>query len=366
MSEKDWEERFSSTHKRTYFYNVVTKKSEWIDPRPALREAAAASVVAQVVAPTVTQSAAEENPSAHQIAAPSSSSQLEDPQLKRARHEQTTAADVVTTSYRPPESGSAQDSRALPEKLMPKPKIIATLPPPPPQKDMWNREDIQVNKVLQQAYLDAFVIDRNGVKQKFKDITNPLQGRHIYNLIRENKFTHTLEVGLAMGASACWITQAHRDNNLNGHHFAIDPNQTAQYENMGRYLVEKCGNLQYLEVMEMTSYRALPILFERVRNGEIPKFDLIYIDGWHTFDYTLVDFFYADLLLNVHGVIVLDDIKHHPVKRCFDYIKTNYPHYEVVERTPVYDPKNPGITSSQATFIKVANDNRTWNYHKDF
>ena len=52
------------------------------------------------------------------------------------------------------------------------------------------------------------------------------------------------------------------------------------------------------------------------------QFHLIYIDGWHTFDYTLVDFFYADLLLETNGVIVLDDIKHKPVHKCFEYVFT--------------------------------------------
>jgi len=36
-------------------------------------------------------------------------------------------------------------------------------------------------------------------------VTNPLQGRNLYNLVRDNKFTRTLEVGFAMGASATWI-----------------------------------------------------------------------------------------------------------------------------------------------------------------
>lgn len=31
------------------------------------------------------------------------------------------------------------------------------------------------------------------------------------------------------------------------------------------------------------------------------------IDGWHTFDYAMVDFFYVDRLLQVGGVVILDD-----------------------------------------------------------
>ena len=65
---------------------------------------------------------------------------------------------------------------------------------------MWTRQDIMVNSYLARVYKEGSIDDAKGVKQKFKDITNPIQGRHLYNLITDNKFTRTLEVGLAMGS----------------------------------------------------------------------------------------------------------------------------------------------------------------------
>ena len=47
------------------------------------------------------------------------------------------------------------------------------------------------------------------------------------------------------------------------------------------------------------------------------------------------------------------------------YIESNYPHYQVVQRTPVFRRGEPS-NSSQATFIKRSSDARTWNYHKEF
>ena len=122
--------------------HIVTKKSEWIDPHPALSEAVASVVAQEAVAPAVTQTAAEEHGSAHQIqvAATSSALRSEEPQFKRARHEQTTA-DVATASYRPPESGSAQDSRALRETSMAISNIPLSVPPSPSMhsaKENWD------------------------------------------------------------------------------------------------------------------------------------------------------------------------------------------------------------------------------------
>ena len=243
------------------------------------------------------------------------------------------------------------------------PKIIPSLPKS--EFSMWDRADIQVNDYLASVYKAGVIEDSKKVVQKFKDITNPVQGRHIYNLIKENKFTRTLEVGLAMGASAVWICQAHKDNGLNGSHIAIDPNQTIQYDNMGRTLVTRCDLSSFMTVMEMTSYRALPMLLENILKQKLAKFHLIYIDGWHTFDYTLVDFFYADLLLEVNGVIVLDDIKHKPVQKFLKFVLSNYPHYKLVSRTPCFIPGD-FKQSSQATFVKMSQDTRTWNAHTEF
>ena len=87
------------------------------------------------------------------------------------------------------------------------------------------------------------------------------------------------------------------------------------------------------------------------------KYDLIFIDGFHTFDYTLLDFFYADLLLNIDGYIIIDDIKHPGVRKCYDYIKTNYKHYTLY---------NTPVSSSMATFKKTKEDTRKWNVHEKF
>lgn len=276
-------------------------------------------------------------------------------------------ANFLRDSYKPPISGSASDIKLLIHQTtldsLPYPHIIPSLPES--NENMWIRQDIQVNDYLAEVYTKEYIVDLKGVNQKFKDVANPLQGRHLYNLVKENKYTFTLEIGLAMGASAVWIAQAHEDNGLKGLHVAIDPNQTEQYNNIGRLLVQRSGLDSYLSILEMPSYRGLPKLLDEVVTGLRKRFQLIYIDGWHTFDYTLIDFFYADLLLDVHGVIVLDDIKHKPVSKFLNYITANYKNYQIVSKTPVYDEHDPKV-SSQATFVKLGEDERAWNYHVDF
>jgi len=66
-------------------------------------------------------------------------------------------------------------------------------------------------------------------------------------------------------------------------------------------------------------------------------FDLVFIDGFHTFDHTMLDCFYATRLLRVGGYLVLDDTDMQSVGRVLDYV-ANYPCYERWDDIP-YVPK---------------------------
>ena len=75
----------------------------------------------------------------------------------------------------------------------------------------------------------------------------------------------------------------------------------------------------------------------------------------HTFDYTLIDFFYADKLLCKDGVILIDDALHEGVKKFVKYIETNYKNYTRI-------PTN----NTQAAFMKNDEDSREWFLHSGF
>jgi predicted O-methyltransferase YrrM len=43
------------------------------------------------------------------------------------------------------------------------------------------------------------------------------------------------------------------------------------------------------------------------------KFDLAFIDGWHTFDHTLLDAFLSYRMLNIGGLLIIDDVQMPPL-----------------------------------------------------
>jgi methyltransferase family protein len=146
------------------------------------------------------------------------------------------------------------------------------------------------------------------------------------------------------------------------------------------------GYDRLIEFHPEPSYLALPSL---VSQGT--KVDFAFIDGWHTFDYALTDFFYVDLLLRPGGVVVIDDTDFPSVWRLCRFIVTNLA-YSVAGRVPLQSESTPGplfsVTNSLwavgdkigsiirgdglyrhsrcIAFRKDADDTRSWDFHHRF
>ncbi len=148
-------------------------------------------------------------------------------------------------------------------------------------------------------------------------------GLDIYNFIVNQGLVQTLEIGLAYGLSTLFICEAHRTQRK-GFHLAIDPNQEENFHNIAISNLEEEGLINYFEHLQFPDYVALPNLLE-----EGKKFDFIFIDGLHLFDYVLLDFFYADLLLQENGYIAFDDSLAPGVSPVLDFIRKNRAYQEI-------------------------------------
>ena len=179
----------------------------------------------------------------------------------------------------------------------------------------------------------------------------------------------------------------------NPRHIIVDPNQLQSspthdcYEGIGLQNLRKAGYEHMVEFHDSPSYLALPSL---IREGV--KVDFAFIDGWHTFDFASVDFFFVDLLLRPGGVVVLDDTDFPSVWKLAKYIVTNRA-YKVIKclssaETPTRHPlrwlrlngtkrlkrKWYQIThhndlspySRCIAFRKEADDIRSWDFHREF
>ncbi len=227
---------------------------------------------------------------------------------------------------------------------------------------------------------------------KIIDNIEPAEGLFLQELVRELKPRISLEVGLAFGVSALFICDALVAAG-GEKHIAIDPFQNGVvYKGAGLANLKKGGFENIVQFHEKPSYL---VLAELVAKNE--KIDFAFIDGNHVFDFALLDFFYVDLLLNTGGIVVFDDADFEAVHKLCRYVLTNRS-YEVYrclgessDKQSIRDKiihkissnsytlkthlkpevTNPdrliGLNNSRCVaMIKIADDNRPWDFHAEF
>lgn len=219
------------------------------------------------------------------------------------------------------------------------------------------------------------------------------EGQFLQNLVRHLDPTVSLEVGLAYGISALFICDAL--NVRNGtQHIVIDPNQHGgpwgdSWDGIGIANLRRAGYADIVRLIEVPSYRALAEL-----EGSGQRIDFAFIDGWHTFDFCLVDFFFIDRMLNVGGVAAIDDADWLAVRKVCRFVKSNLA-YTVLSAYDSYSQPSPkrrlfgglarrpifrrllrpevivpdssvGLRGSCIAFRKEADDSRRWDHFVDF
>ena len=204
--------------------------------------------------------------------------------------------------------------------------------------------------------LTTKIMDIGYKKIKLHSGINFPEAQFLYKTILKNKFKNILEVGMAYGMSALFMTFAlkklHIEKKLEkGLLISIDPFQTKQWNKVGLYNIKKAKNQDYHKLIEKTSEEAMPDILKTYKR----KMDLIFIDGFHTFDYTLVDVYYALRLLKINGLLIIDDIKHPGVAKVGKYIDTNFDFLKKIDA-----PKTFGA------YMLYKEDNREWDFHRDF
>lgn len=181
----------------------------------------------------------------------------------------------------------------------------------------------QIAPILERIYQTGTVVGRSGRVHELHSEIDRKEGEFLFDLVRNDPTIHrTLEVGCAYGLSALYLCAATRER-AGASHTMIDPYQNGYWDGVGVLQLEAAGITNF-ELIEQKSELALPRLLEA---GE-GRFDFVFIDGWHTFDHTLLDCFYATRLLRVGGLLAIDDVSFPSVRRVVEFLKA-YPCYEV-------------------------------------
>lgn len=185
-------------------------------------------------------------------------------------------------------------------------------------------DDIRQKRSVTSVDGTTYPIEKHGI--------DAAEGRFLSEFIASRpNITRTLEVGCAYGFSSLHIASA-----LTGrpaaHHIIVDPFQSTDWHGIGVTNLDRAG-IDFYELREEPSEIALAQLV-----GDGAEFDLVFIDGWHTFDQTLVDMYYANRLIKTGGYIVVDDAAWPSVSKAISYF-AHYPCYKIVGGSSVFAGK---------------------------
>ena len=122
-----------------------------------------------------------------------------------------------------------------------------------------------------------------------------------------------LEVGMAFGVSTLFLFDSPGADERRV--TSIDPFQPSWFDNIGVLNVARAGFAERHECFEAPSHSAMPRLLDA---GQ--QYDLIFLDGNHRFEHTLVDFHFAFRLAPVGGHILFHDVWLPSVRKVLTYI----------------------------------------------
>jgi predicted O-methyltransferase YrrM len=181
-----------------------------------------------------------------------------------------------------------------------------------------------MREIIEEIYSGQRVRGRSGMAHRLHSAIDPEEGQFLERIVKADPtIKRTLEVGCAYGLSSLHICTG-LQGRAGARHTILDPFQNSQWDGAGIRNLEEAG-VDYFEWIEELSEIALPRLLEEGEGG----YDLVFVDGWHTLDHTLLDCFYATRLLRIGGLLVVDDIILPPVRRALSYV-SQYPCYKPV------------------------------------
>lgn len=179
-----------------------------------------------------------------------------------------------------------------------------------------------MHPIAEEIYHSRRVIDPEGVQHQLHSHIDANEGAFLSSFIGDrHEIVRTLEIGCAYGLSSLHIADAIKDR-AGAFHIIVDPFQSTQWKSIGVNNLRRAG-FEFFELHEEPSEFALPSLAQQ----RAESLDLVFIDGWHTFDHTLLDLYYANRLIRVGGYIVIDDCSWRSVSKAVSYF-AKYPCFE--------------------------------------
>lgn len=194
-----------------------------------------------------------------------------------------------------------------------------------------------MSALAEQILEQEFTYDAAGTRIPSSSSIALAQGRALTDLIRSDEtIMNTMEIGCAQGVSSLFICEAMKVR-PGARHTIVDPFQDKDWRGAGRAALEREGYDNYVFVEELSEI----LLPRMVQEGR--TFDMIFVDGNHSFEHALFDMIFSTKLLKVGGYLAVDDIGIPPVAKAFRYVE-QFPCYETVQKVHAW-PRSPWLAA---------------------
>lgn len=193
------------------------------------------------------------------------------------------------------------------------------------------------NTVLREMLRSGIALDEQGEAHPLHSHIPERFAEALYHTVLARRPELVVEVGMAMGCSTLAILTALQEIGGTGRLLSIDPYQPA-YKNCGLAAVRHAGLGARHEHIAEPDFIALPRLL-----AAGTRVDLAYIDGNHTFDFALLDFWYLDRMIPVGGVVAFNDCAMPAVHKVIKFVLTHRRYVEV----------DVGLKASYADYSRV-------------
>jgi predicted O-methyltransferase YrrM len=198
------------------------------------------------------------------------------------------------------------------------------------------------NAVLRKMFDSGVTPDEKGCQRPLMPAAIQREEAEVlHRVVLQERPTLCLQVGFAFGVSALAIltglleAEGRLDRRARrrlpwrratavSRLVSIDMNQKTWFGNAGVAALRRAGVEDRHELIEKRSQFVLPALAE---NGL--EIDFAYLDAKHTFDTTLLDFWYIDRMLQSGGVVVFNDTDLPAVDRVIRFVQTHRSYREL-------------------------------------
>ncbi len=167
---------------------------------------------------------------------------------------------------------------------------------------------------------ERVTFDMSGKQRQVTGGISEREAEFIMSLVQKEKLCKCVETGVALGVSTlaiCTVLSHLQAEGASCKLYGVDPCQHSEHGGAAIETLRRCGLDSLFELLEGPSHEVLPSLLGKV------SADLVFVDGWHTFDYTLVDVFLADKLLRPGGYLLMHDYAMPSKKKVWAYLRTH-------------------------------------------